>query len=120
MDEYKKILIDLVNKCKNTILQNKDYIVSVNLLKKINESIIDDNPDTLEIDYDKIITISDEEMSLFSSSDCQRIIKSLPFAIKKTGISKISILRNIRRLGDDLKNNKIKSFDAQIKRLDKI
>ena len=120
MDEYKKILIDLVEKCRNKILQSEDYVMSLNLLKKINESIIDDNPNSIEIDYNKIITISNEEMSLFSTSDSQRFIKSLPFAIKKAGISKMSILRNIKKLEDDLNNNKIKYFDAQIKMLGEI
>lgn len=118
MDEYKKILIDLVQKCKDKIMTDDVYVRSVKLLKKINKAIINDNPENLQINYDKIMLLSEEEKSLFTSPLCLRIIQSLPMAIKKDGITKISILRNIKKLEEDLVNNRIKSVTMQIKRFD--
>ena len=103
MDEYKKILIDLIQKCKDTLTKNPEYVSSVKLLKKINKSIINDNPQNLKIDYDTIMSLSSEEISLFTSPICERIITSLPFAIQKRGITTDSILKNItlQMLGKD-------------------
>lgn len=118
MDEYKKILINLIQKCKDTLTKNPEYVSSVKLLKKINKAIINDNPQNLKIDYDKIISLSSEEISLFTSPVCERIISSLPYAIQKRGVTTVTILKNIKMLEEDLINNKIKSHTLKIKRFD--
>ena len=119
MDNYKKILISLVKKYKDTLTNSHEYVMCRRLIKKIEDSIIDEKPNNIKINYDKIGSITEEEMSMFTSSDCGKILKSIPLILKMSGFKNrdASVLKNLLFLRDDLLNNKFKSFSHHEKSL---
>ena len=119
MDNYNKILFSLVKKYKDTLTNSHEYVTCRRLIKKIEDSIIDDEPNNIRINYDKICSVTDEEMKMFTSSDCEKILKSIPLILKMSGFKNrdASVLKNLLFLKDDLINNRFKVFSQQEKSL---
>jgi len=118
VDNYKDILINLIQKYYDTLNSGHEYIVCQRLAKKIDDAIIDDNPNSVKIDFNKISSITKEEMEMFSLPDSERIIRSIIQIQKMSGFRLGSILKNINKLKEDLINNKLKTFVVQKKSLD--
>ena len=120
MDNYNKILNNLVKKYRDTLTSSHEYVTCCRLKKKIEDSIIDDNLNNIRINYDKICSITDEELGMFKSLDCEKIVKSIPLILKMSGFKNrdASVLKNLLFLRDDLLNNKFKSFSQHEKSLD--
>lgn len=119
MDNYNKILINLINKYKDTLTNSHEYVTCRRLIKKIEDSIIDSDLNNIRINYDKIGSITDEELKMFTSSDCEKILKSIPLILKMSGFKNrdASVLKNLLFLRDDLLNNRVKMFSQQEKSL---
>ena len=119
MDNYKKLLINLVKKYKDTLTSSPEYVTCHRLIKKIEDSIISDVPNSIKINYDKIGSITEEELLMFTSSDCGKILKSIPLILNMSGFKNrdASVLKNLLFLRDDLLNNKVKSFSNHDKSL---
>lgn len=117
MDNYKKILNSLVKKYKDTLTSSYEYVTSHRLIKKIEDSIINDEPNSIRINYDKLCSITEEEMAMFTSLDCVKIVKSIPLILKMSGFKNrdASVLKNLLFLREDLLNNRFKSFSNQEK-----
>ena len=85
MDNYNKILINLVKKYTDTLTSSHEYVTCRRLIKKIEGSIIDDDPNNVKIDYNKISSITKEEIEMFTSPNCEKILKSIPLILQMSG-----------------------------------
>ena len=114
MDNYKIMLLDLVNKYRDTLVNSSDYIICYGLLDKINDSIkmIEDklskNNDNSDVNVnlfvEKIRDLSDDEKNIFTLDISKRFIQSTKTDLSRMHIRLRSILNNIYRLKDDLLN----------------
>lgn len=120
MNSYREILINLVKEYRNTLTSSHEYVVCHRLAKKINDFVYEDKTGTVRINYDKLTDITKEEILMFSSPDCEKIIRSFSFVGRMRGITDASILKNINVLKEDLINHKLKTFHVQEKSLDTI
>jgi len=114
VDNYKIMLLDLVNKYRDTLVNSSDYIICYGLLDKINDSIkmIEDklskNNDNSDVNVnlfvEKIRDLSDDEKNIFTLDISKRFIQSTKTDLSRMHIRLRSILNNIYRLKDDLLN----------------
>lgn len=118
--DSKKILFDLVEKYREFLLMSHEYVVCSQLLEKIGSTIINNELQDSELDFSEIINLSDEEVAMFTSPDCKRIISSLKIVSTKKGWRTDTILKLIRKLKEDIVNNKMKTFDKEKESLDEL
>jgi len=122
VDNYNKILINLVKKYTDTLTSSHEYVTCRRLIRKIEGSIIDDDPNNVKIDYNKISSITKEEIEMFTSPNCEKILKSIPLILQMSGFKNrdASVLKNLLFLKEDLLNNKFKTFSQHEKSLNKL
>lgn len=131
MDNYKGMLIDLVNKYRDTLVNSSDYIICYGLLNKINASIkmIEDemsknngNEDiNVNLFVEKIRNLSDEERNVFTLDNSKRFIQSTNVDLSRMHVRLGTILNNINRLKNDLLNNsKLVELENQKNELDRL
>ena len=131
MDNYKRMLIDLVNKYRDTLVNSSDYIVCYGLLDKINDSIkmIEDemsknngNEDiNVNLFVEKIRNLSEEEKNIFTLDNSKRFIQSTNIDLSRMHVRLRTILNNINRLSDDLLNNsKLVEIEKQKNELERL
>lgn len=114
------MLFDLIEKYREVLLNSHQYVVCSQLLEKIGATIINNEVDGSELSFDDIINLSSEELSMFSSPESLRIIESLKVVSGKKGWRADTIIKLIKRLKEDIVDNKMKEFDKEKDSLDEI
>lgn len=107
--DNKIVLINLIEKYRDLLRNNHDYIVCNQVLEKISSSMIMVGKGE-KIEFDELVNLNEEEISIFSSSRCLRIIKSFRELPGKIGWSIEGALNLIKELETDILQNKMKDF----------
>ena len=116
--DSKRILFDLIEKCRTKITKNREYIICNSLLEKIGATILKNEAEESELDLTDILNLTDEELSMFALPDSIRIISSLKMLVNKKGWRADTVLKLVKKLKEDLINNKMKEFDKEKDSLD--
>lgn len=106
----KQMLFDLIKKYRDIILNSHEYVLCNRVLSKISASMLACNSDKIEIDLNEISKLSEEEMTVFTSSECFRIVMSLGTLSSKKGWRVDTVLKLIKYLQQDILENKMNKF----------
>jgi len=113
------MLFDLIEKCRNNLFDTREYIVCNQLFQKIGAVLLS-NSDETNIDLSNICNLTEEELSMFSSPECRRIIISLKEISKKKGWRIDTVFKLVRVLQQDMTNNKMNEFKKKVDKLDEL
>ena len=108
------MLIELIEKYKNILFNSREYIICNQLLKKIETFILACNSDDVKLEFEEISNLSKEEISMFSSPECERIVSSLKVISNKKGWRIETVVKLIERLKQDILENKMQELKKQI------
>lgn len=123
MDKSKLLLIDLIEKYKEILHNNSDYIACKQLLNKIGSSILTYNSDEVKLNLAEILTITDEEIKLFSLPKSLRIISALKELHNNpnlVGWRVNSVYQLVKELQQDILDNKMLELKKQEDSLDEV
>lgn len=117
--DNKQMLFDLIEKYKNGLFNSHEYIVCNQLSQKIGAVLLS-NPNDVNLDLSNICNLTEEEISMFSSPECRRIIISLREISKKKGWRVETVYKLIKVLHQDIINNKMNEFKNKAENLDEL
>lgn len=113
------MLLSLIEKYRDILLNNPDYVKSQSVLEKLDSFVIK-NGDSIELNFDVINDITDEDLKVFTSSRCARIIASFSTLSSKKGWRIESVVSLIKELELDIIKNKFGQVSEEKKELDEL
>lgn len=116
----KNMLLNLLEKNREFLRNNPDYVKAQLVLKKLESFIIKGESDELSLYFDAINDLTDEDLAVFTSPRCVRILDSFPALSSKKGWRIESVIRLIKELEQDIIENKIKHISEEKKELDEL
>lgn len=119
MDNKTKLL-ELLDRYREFLLNNSDYNKTQIVLEKIDLFLIKNETDKLELNFDAIKNITEEDMRVFTSSECSRVIMSLNQLSSKVGWTMTTVLKLIDKLKQDILENKANKYIQDKKKLDEL
>lgn len=114
------MLIELIKKYEEILENNREYVLCNQILTKLASSMITTDNDIVRLELLEICNLSKEELSMFTSSECERIIASLKVISQKKGWRVGTVVKLIKRLQQDVLENKIQGFKKQKDGLDEL
>lgn len=114
------MLIELVKKYREILDNNHEYVLCNKILTKLASSMITTDNDDVKLELLEICNLSKEELSMFSSSECQRIIDSMRVVSQKKGWRVETVVKLIKKLQQDILENKMHDFKRQRDGLDEL
>ena len=115
----KNMLLNLIEKYRDILLNNPDYVKSQNVLEKL-ESFVIRNGDSIELNFDAISKITADDIKVFTSPRCDRIITSFATLSSKKGWRIESVVSLIKELELDIIENKLSQMSENKKELDEL
>lgn len=110
--DNRQLLLNLIVKVQDEIYNNSEYVLCNQLIQKIGAVLLSNSDNN--IDLDNICNLTDEEMSMFSSFECRRIINSIRAISNKNGWRVETVYKLIKVLHNDITENKMKDFKCNI------
>lgn len=118
--DNKLLLIDLVERFRTTLHSGQEYIVCNQLLTKIASSMLTYDYDNNKLELEPIYSITEEEKKMFTSPECEKIISALMILPKKKGWRIESVFKLVKKLQEDVLENKFKEFEEKESKLDEL
>lgn len=115
---YKQTLLNLVEKCRNILFEDHEYVVCSGMLKKIGAAMINSSSSNVSLDLMEIYNMSKEELSMFSDPECLRIVRSFGVISGKSGWRVETIYKLLKKLQHDILDNRINDANKKSEELD--
>ena len=118
--DNKQLLISLIEKYRNILHSNNDYIICEQVLRKVAGVILTYNSDNNRLELEPLCNLTDEELSVFSKERSLRSISAFKVLHGKQGWRVETVINMVESLKDDIVNNKFAKFIRKDKSLDEL